>query len=61
MSTPKDPEVIKLTAQVARLEKVATSLLLRVQFLEKETKRLRGSVGRATDQVGLFAQRLPRK
>jgi hypothetical protein len=56
MST-KDLEQVKLAATVARLEKVVSALLIRVATLEKETKRLRGSVGRATDQVGYLDRR----
>lgn len=51
MST-KDPDIAKLQAHAAKLEKFVNSLILRVTFLEKEVKRLRGVTGRTNDQVG---------
>lgn len=65
MATSKDPEITKLQAAVARLEKVTAALHARLISLEKENKRLRGAVGRANDQIGVIerramTQRLPR-
>lgn len=57
MST-KDPEVTKLKTQNEKLEKYINSLLLRVAALEREVKRLRGTVGRTTDQLGTMGHQL---
>lgn len=61
MSNPKDSETAKLTAQVARLEKIVQFLDARVSMLEKQNKRLRSAVSRASDHVGTLERRLPRK
>lgn len=60
MSTSTSPEVTKLAAQVAKLEKFVSSLLVRVANLEKENKVLRGRIGRATDHIGGVERRLPK-
>lgn len=60
MSNPKDPEVAKLASTVARLEKNMQIMVMRILALEKENKRLRGAVGRASDQIGTVERRLPK-
>lgn len=61
MSTPKDPDLAKLLVQFSRLEKVVSSLMIRVARLEVDNKRLRGNVSRTADQVATVERRLPRK
>lgn len=53
MTTSKDPQLVKLTATVDRLEKIVAALHNRIVKLEKENTRLRGSVGRAHNQIGV--------
>jgi hypothetical protein len=50
--THKDPETAKLHAQVSSLEKTVRAMVNRILSLEKETKLLRGRIGRASDHLG---------
>lgn len=53
MTTTKDPQVTKLTATVDRLEKIVAALHQRIIKLERENARLKGSLGRAHNQIGV--------
>jgi hypothetical protein len=50
--THKDPETARLAAKVAEMDKTIRAMINRILALEKETKLLRGRVGRATDHLG---------
>ncbi len=48
----------KLATQIARLEKFVDALSRRVLALEQENKKLRGRIGRATEQIGYGERKL---
>lgn len=59
MANQTDPDLAKMKASILRLEKMLQVMTYRIAVLEKENKRLRGAIGRATENVGAMERRLP--